>query len=82
MNTVTISAKVPTEITDKILQTGYPVSNLIQASLYIFLEMDKDEQDSYMLRFLQEKKLNRALDRYLNQKNQAFSADKKIAINF
>lgn len=79
MTTVTISAKVPTEMTDKIFQTGYPVSNLIQASLYIFLEMDKNEQDSYMLQFLQEKKLNRALDKYLYQKNQALSADKQIA---
>lgn len=68
MATITLSAKVPIEMADKIFQSSYTVSNLIQVSLHVFLEMDKNEQDRYMLQLLQEKKMNRALDKY--QKNQ------------
>lgn len=77
MTTVTISAKVPLEMAKRISQTNFKVSDLIHVSLDIFLNMNKDEQDNYMLKYMHVKKLNRALARYPDQRKQTSHSNKE-----
>lgn len=64
MISITVSAKVSTEFANRISQTGYPTSDVMQVGLELFLSLPPDQQTALMWNHIQRKKRARALERY------------------
>ncbi len=64
MINITVSAKVAPELAQRINQTGYSTSDVMQVGLEIFLGLSADQQASLMWGHIQRKKRERALERY------------------
>ena len=66
MSTVTISAKVPIEMTKRINSVGYPVSDVIQVSVNIFLDLSPDRQSTLILEHIRRKNMYKVMHKYGN----------------
>lgn len=64
MTRTTISTKVPEEMARRIDATGYSVSNVIQISLEMFLNLSPDEQKKLINEHIKNKKLERVRERF------------------
>lgn len=64
MTRTTISTKVPKEIGLRIAETGYSVSNVIQASLEMFLSLPPEQQEELIARHIHKKMLARAREKF------------------
>lgn len=66
MSTVTISAKVPIELSRRINSAGYPVSDVIQVSVNIFLDLSPDRQSTLILEHIRRKNMYKVMHKYGN----------------
>lgn len=64
MTSITVSAKVAPDVAQRISQTGYATSDVMQVGLELFLSLNSDQQTSLMWNHIQCKKRTRALERY------------------
>lgn len=66
MSTVTISAKVPRELSRRINSAGYPVSDVIQVSINMFLDLSPDRQSTLILEHIRRKNMYKVMHKYGN----------------
>ena len=64
MLTVTISAKVPMEMSRRINSVGYPVSDVIQVSVNMFLDLSPDRQSALILEHIRRKNMYKVMNKY------------------
>lgn len=64
MTRTTISTKVPERIADRIAASGYSVSNVIQISLELFLNLPADQKKALIDEHIKNKKLERVRERF------------------
>ncbi|HEX3010689.1 MAG TPA: hypothetical protein VHQ70_01465 [Syntrophomonadaceae bacterium] len=60
----TISTKVPVGIVSRIAATGYSVSNVIQISLEMFLDLPPEQQKNLIDEHIRSKTLERVRERF------------------
>lgn len=64
MDSRTISTKVPREISRRIAETGHPVSNVVQVSLKMFLNLPAKQKEILVKGHINDKKLEKAQERF------------------
>lgn len=67
MTKITISTRVPPELATRISQSGYSISDVIWASVEMFLALPAVRQDSIISAHLWNKKRNRIYRRFSNR---------------
>jgi len=63
LNDTTLTTKVPVEMAQLVLETGYSVSDVMQVGLDLFLRLSREEQGQLILSNFKAKKKRIALRR-------------------